>query len=157
MSFLSSTAPKLAPWKVLLVDDEPDIHDITKLTLSRFRLDGRSLSFLHAYSGGSWTRPGTLSMLAGEHSSELGLPTLPWVLPPNDVARFYASSPPLLPLLLQKNGYVTRAFVNNYFMVGYAPVGVDMGFERVDDHRYRTRDTLEITKSATEWLRAHLE
>ncbi|TFW20776.1 response regulator [Massilia arenosa] len=51
MSFLSSGAPKLAPWKVLLVDDEPDIHDITKLTLSRFRLDGRQLSFLHAYSG----------------------------------------------------------------------------------------------------------
>jgi response regulator RpfG family c-di-GMP phosphodiesterase len=51
MSFLSSAAPKLAPWKVLLVDDEPDIHDITKLTLSRFRLDGRGLTFLHAYSG----------------------------------------------------------------------------------------------------------
>ncbi|MBZ2205752.1 HD domain-containing phosphohydrolase [Massilia soli] len=51
MSFLSSTTPKLAPWKVLLVDDEPDIHDITKLTLNRFRLDGRALTFLHAYSG----------------------------------------------------------------------------------------------------------
>jgi response regulator RpfG family c-di-GMP phosphodiesterase len=51
MSFLSSSAPKLAPWKVLLVDDEPDIHDITKLTLSRFRLDGRGLTFVHAYSG----------------------------------------------------------------------------------------------------------
>ena len=51
MSFLSSAAPKLAPWKVLLVDDEPDIHDITKLTLSRFRLDGRALSFVHAYNG----------------------------------------------------------------------------------------------------------
>jgi response regulator RpfG family c-di-GMP phosphodiesterase len=51
MSFLSSGAPKLAPWKVLLVDDEPDIHDITKLTLSRFRLDGRALQFVHAYSG----------------------------------------------------------------------------------------------------------
>jgi CheY-like chemotaxis protein len=51
MSFLSSAAPKLAPWKVLLVDDEPDIHDITKLTLSRFRLDGRGLTFVHAYSG----------------------------------------------------------------------------------------------------------
>ena len=51
MSFLSSATPKLAPWKVLLVDDEPDIHDITKLTLSRFRLDGRALTFLHAYSG----------------------------------------------------------------------------------------------------------
>jgi len=51
MSFLSSASPKLAPWKILLVDDEPDIHDITKLTLSRFRLEGRGLSFLHAYSG----------------------------------------------------------------------------------------------------------
>ncbi len=51
MSFLSSAAPKLAPWKVLLVDDEPDIHDVTKLTLSRFRLDDRALTFLHAYSG----------------------------------------------------------------------------------------------------------
>ncbi len=51
MPFLSSASPKLAPWKVLLVDDEPDIHDITKLTLSRFRLDGRGISFLHAYSG----------------------------------------------------------------------------------------------------------
>ena len=51
MSFLSSPGPKLAPWKVLLVDDEPDIHDITKLTLSRFRLDGRALTFVHAYSG----------------------------------------------------------------------------------------------------------
>jgi response regulator RpfG family c-di-GMP phosphodiesterase len=51
MSFLSSAVPKLAPWKVLLVDDEPDIHDITKLTLSRFRLDGRGLTFLHAYTG----------------------------------------------------------------------------------------------------------
>ena len=51
MSFLSSAVPKLAPWKVLLVDDEPDIHDVTKLTLSRFRLDERALTFLHAYSG----------------------------------------------------------------------------------------------------------
>lgn len=51
MTFLSSAAPKLAPWKVLLVDDEPDIHDITKLTLQRFRLDERALTFLHAYSG----------------------------------------------------------------------------------------------------------
>ncbi|WP_426192031.1 DUF3369 domain-containing protein [Massilia sp. DWR3-1-1] len=51
MSFLSSAAPKPAPWKVLLVDDEPDIHDVTKLTLSRFRLDERALTFLHAYSG----------------------------------------------------------------------------------------------------------
>jgi response regulator RpfG family c-di-GMP phosphodiesterase len=51
MPFLAANAPRLAPWKVLLVDDEPDIHDITKLTLQRFRLDGRALTFLHAYNG----------------------------------------------------------------------------------------------------------
>ena len=51
MSFLSSALSKLAPWKVLLVDDEPDIHDVTKLTLARFRLDDRALCFLHAYTG----------------------------------------------------------------------------------------------------------
>lgn len=40
-----------APWRVLLVDDEPDVHTITRLALSRFELDGRGLEFLHAYSG----------------------------------------------------------------------------------------------------------
>ena len=38
----------------------------------------------------------------------------------------------------------TAAFVNNFFMAGYVAVGIDMGFERVTDHRYRTRDTAEI-------------
>ncbi len=40
-----------ACWRVLLVDDEPDVHTITRLALSRFELDGRGLEFLHAYSG----------------------------------------------------------------------------------------------------------
>ncbi len=108
--------------------------------------------FTHAYSGGSWTRPGTLSMLSGERSTELGLDPLPWVLPASMATAYYREDPPLLPLLLRRAGVVTRAFVNNYFMIGYAPVGVDMGFERVDDHRYRTKDTGEITRDAVAWL-----
>jgi response regulator RpfG family c-di-GMP phosphodiesterase len=66
MPFLPSSTPKLAPWKVLLVDDEPDIHDITKLTLSRFRLDGRALEFLHAYTGAE-----AKEMLTFEHDIAL--------------------------------------------------------------------------------------
>ncbi|QSX31669.1 DUF3369 domain-containing protein [Shewanella cyperi] len=38
-------------WKILVVDDEPDVHTVTKLALSRFKLDGRPLSFINAYSG----------------------------------------------------------------------------------------------------------
>ncbi len=118
-------------------------------------LVARGVRFRHAYSGGAWTRPGTLSMLAGARSSELGLDTLPWVLPEAQTSHFYGSDPPLLPLLLRKRAVATRAFVNNYFMVGYAPVGVDMGFERVDDHRFRTKDTALVTASAIAWLKAH--
>ena len=38
-------------WKILIVDDEPDVHTVTKLALSRFKLDNRSLEFINAYSG----------------------------------------------------------------------------------------------------------
>ena len=134
---------------------EAQLPKIPGLTPTLDDLAERSVRFTHAYSGGAWTRPGTLAMLAGARSSELGVDTTPWVLPEAQVRSFYGSSPPLLPLLLRKAGVETRAFVNNYFMVGYAAVGVDMGFERVDDHRYRTRDTLEITSHATEWLKEH--
>ena len=35
-------------WKVLIVDDEPDIHTLTCLSLKDFEFAGRSLQFLHA-------------------------------------------------------------------------------------------------------------
>ncbi|MFO0668907.1 MAG: sulfatase-like hydrolase/transferase [Polyangiaceae bacterium] len=105
-------------------------------------LDGlaeKGVIFTRAWSGGTWTRPGTLSMLGGALSSQIGVDPLPWVVPEPQVKAYYQSDPPLLPLLLRRAHVATRAFVNNYFMVGYAAVGVDMGFERVDDHRHRTR------------------
>src|SRR5262249_27408956 len=119
---------------------------IPGLTPAIDELTTKGARFTHAYSAACWTRPGTLAMLSGARSSELGIDTTSWMLLPGEVARFYASDPPLLPLVLRKHGVATRAFVNNYFMVGYAPVGIDMGFERVADHRYRTRDTLEVTE-----------
>lgn len=52
LSFLkSSEKPSLPPWKIVIVDDEEDIHTVTKMALKRFSLDERSLTFLHAYSG----------------------------------------------------------------------------------------------------------
>ncbi|MGI2258197.1 DUF3369 domain-containing protein [Shewanella sp. GXUN23E] len=40
----------LPPWKILVIDDERDIHTVTKLALSRFKLDGHGLEFINAYS-----------------------------------------------------------------------------------------------------------
>ena len=38
-------------WKVAIVDDEPDVHQITKMALNNFMFEGAGLEILHAYSG----------------------------------------------------------------------------------------------------------
>ncbi len=42
---------KLPPWKILIIDDEPDIHAITRLNLKNFQFANKSLVFLQAMSG----------------------------------------------------------------------------------------------------------
>lgn len=38
-------------WKILIVDDEKDIHNVTKMVLKDVQFDGRGLTFFSAYSG----------------------------------------------------------------------------------------------------------
>tara|TARA_R110002012_G_scaffold111352_8_gene256299 strand:- start:697 stop:2265 length:1569 start_codon:yes stop_codon:yes gene_type:complete len=38
-------------WKVIIIDDDPGMHDVTKLTLADFEFAGRGLSFISCYSG----------------------------------------------------------------------------------------------------------
>jgi response regulator RpfG family c-di-GMP phosphodiesterase len=38
------------PWTVLIVDDEPEIHAVTRLVLGQFSFEGRGLRFLSAHS-----------------------------------------------------------------------------------------------------------
>lgn len=38
------------PWKILIVDDDTDIHDITEMALRRLVFDNRPLTFINAYS-----------------------------------------------------------------------------------------------------------
>lgn len=42
--------PDRRHWKVLIVDDEPDVHSLTKLLLRNFNYRKRGLTFLSAYS-----------------------------------------------------------------------------------------------------------
>ena len=37
-------------WKILIVDDEPDVHQVTLVALKNLPIEGRRLEFLHAYS-----------------------------------------------------------------------------------------------------------
>jgi len=45
----SSTSNKKC-WKVLIVDDEKGIHEVTLLAMKNFEFEGQELEFLHAYS-----------------------------------------------------------------------------------------------------------
>ncbi len=38
-------------WKIIIADDEPEVHDVTKLALQKFRFQDKGLTFLSAYSG----------------------------------------------------------------------------------------------------------
>ncbi|GGI94226.1 hypothetical protein GCM10007978_34780 [Shewanella hanedai] len=41
----------VTPWLVLIVDDEEDIHIMTKMALDSFTFSDNPLKLLHAYSG----------------------------------------------------------------------------------------------------------
>ncbi|NQV98374.1 MAG: DUF3369 domain-containing protein [Rhodospirillales bacterium] len=47
----SVPAPSKNVWKIAVIDDEEDIHQITEMALSTFRFEGRDLEFIHGYSG----------------------------------------------------------------------------------------------------------
>ncbi|MBK8285590.1 MAG: DUF3369 domain-containing protein [Ahniella sp.] len=49
--FAPEASESSAPWRVLIVDDEPEVHNVTKLVLGSFRFEHRPLQFLHAHSG----------------------------------------------------------------------------------------------------------
>ena len=38
-------------WNILIVDDDEEIHTVTRLALSDLEVHDRKLNFLHAYSG----------------------------------------------------------------------------------------------------------
>ena len=47
----AGSAHDSTPWRILIVDDDVDVHVVTKFALSNTHFQGRRLSFLHAYSG----------------------------------------------------------------------------------------------------------
>ena len=47
----ASPQAEVRPWKILIADDEEEVHRVTLLALTDFTHFGRGLQFLHAYSG----------------------------------------------------------------------------------------------------------
>lgn len=47
----SNSADISESWKILIVDDEPEVHNVTIFAFNDFKFEGKSLQFLSAYSG----------------------------------------------------------------------------------------------------------
>lgn len=118
-------------------------------------LASRGVAFVDATSAASWTRPGTLAMLTGMRSGELGLDSTSWILPDASVGKFYASAPPLIAVAMRNAGVRTKAIVNNYFLTGYARAGLDTGFSAMVDHRDEIRDSERIVADTRTFLDRH--
>ncbi|MEO5347764.1 MAG: DUF3369 domain-containing protein [Magnetococcus sp. YQC-9] len=41
----------LTPWRVLIIDDDPDVHTLTQVIFRDYTFDGRPVSFMSGYSG----------------------------------------------------------------------------------------------------------
>ena len=59
----SGINPEGDHWRMLIVDDEPDVHDITRIALKGFYFDGKKLELISAYSAEQakeilWNDPG---------------------------------------------------------------------------------------------------
>lgn len=55
MDFLAPSEPKIVnelekPWKVLIVDDDPDVHEVTRIAVSGCKFEDRTFKLLHALS-----------------------------------------------------------------------------------------------------------
>ena len=67
---LDSSTDKAADnfWDILVVDDEEDIHQVTKLVLSGFQFEDKALRFHHAYSAQE-----AKQVLSQQHNISVGL------------------------------------------------------------------------------------
>ena len=137
--------PPLEAWLPRLPEVAPNLDALAR----------DSTLFTRAWSVATWTRPGVVSMLSGMPSSELGVTSSGWTIPEADLNRLYRSQPPLWPLIARAHGFHTRGWVNDFFLVGYSALGVDLGFEGLEDHREQIDDTRRINLELKAWLREH--
>ncbi|MGZ3406670.1 MAG: sulfatase-like hydrolase/transferase [Polyangia bacterium] len=118
-------------------------------------LAAEGASFSQAITAATWTRPSVLAMLGGDLPTALGQGAEEMIPSDGDRRRFYAVAPPLLPRVLESQGYLSVAIGNNFFLLGYPQIGLTLGFEEVADIRHPVLDTPAISNAAVAFIEAH--
>jgi arylsulfatase A-like enzyme len=118
-------------------------------------LAAKGVSFEHAITAATWTRPAILALLGGDLPTAIGQSAEEMIPPDSERRRFYTVSPPLLPRVLEARGYLSTAIGNNFFLLGHPQIGLDLGFDEVADIRHPVLDTPAITRAAIKFLDEH--
>ncbi|HEX4461807.1 MAG TPA: sulfatase-like hydrolase/transferase, partial [Polyangia bacterium] len=111
--------------------------------------------FTQAITAATWTRPSVLAMFGGDLPTALGQGAEDMIPSDGSRRRFYAVAPPLLPRVMEADGYRAIAIGNNFFLLGYPQIGLSLGFDEVADIRDPVLDTPAITNAAIAFMEAH--
>ena len=151
---IEKTNEELPPNLVFIVIDTLRADAFS--TMPRLRqLADQGVWFDQAITAATWTRPSLLSMFGGGLSTEVGQSAETMIPTDQERRRFYAVAPKLLPRILSERGYHTTALGNNFFLLGYPQIGLDLGFDEVNDVRHPVLDTPAISAAARAFFAAH--
>ncbi|HEY3354932.1 MAG TPA: sulfatase [Polyangia bacterium] len=110
------------------------------------------VTFRKAFANATWTRPSTIALLGGSYPSALSATAVRYTQRPDEPPKFYHTRPQLTTRLLRDRGYQVEFIGNNFFSLGYSPIGLDLGYERTVDIRHSVADTPAITRATEAWL-----
>lgn len=129
--------------------------DSRRTTPELDRLAAQGVTFSRVFAASNWTRPANLAFFTGLHPSEAGMKVDMIPVLPEEQRSYYLSGITALPLHLHRQGYRTRAVVQNNMLEDFWHTGVDVGFA---EYRY-VQDTLEhsntITGDAIRFMQDH--
>jgi arylsulfatase A-like enzyme len=132
--------------------------DVTGFNGSKFgvtpnldKFSTKSFNFTKHLVNSSWTRPSTLIFFTGLYASKAFINFWDYPVFPSEKEAFYKSNILPLPAFVSKEGYLSVMIGNNPFLTDHRYIGVDTGFERVEDFSYLENDTPYLTNRFIEF------
>jgi arylsulfatase A-like enzyme len=110
--------------------------------------------FTQAITAATWTRPSLVSLFGGDLPTRLGHSAEDMIPTERERRRFRALHDALLPRRFAALGYETRAIGNNFFLLAFPRIGLDLGLDEVTDVRAEVLDTPAIAAEAVRALEA---
>jgi diguanylate cyclase (GGDEF)-like protein len=130
----SANGPAKPSWRIMIIDDDPDVHSATMFALGNLEIQNRSLSFLHAYSSSE-----AREILAIEH--DIAVILLDVVMEQEDAGLALVN-------YVRKNlGLIDVRIILRTGQPGYAPE-ID-AIRDYDINDYKTKSELTRTKLYT--------